>query len=90
MRNGVATGAQTCPTSNTQHVGYPTGGALAGVWEDTSAAAPAAASGHAIGAAAVTAATRATGFDRHGEVNAGTRLLRALMRADPRLPLSVS
>jgi hypothetical protein len=55
--NGVATGAQTCPTSNTQHVGYPTGGALAGVWEDTSAAAPSAASGHAIGAEAVKAAT---------------------------------
>jgi Putative Ig domain len=55
--NGVATGAQTCPTSNTQHVGYPTGGALAGVWEDTSAAAPSAASGHAIGAEAVLAAT---------------------------------
>jgi hypothetical protein len=55
--NGVSTGAQTCPTSNTQHVGYPTGGAFAGVWEDTSAAAPAAASGHAIGAEAVKAAT---------------------------------
>jgi serine protease len=55
--NGVSTGAQTCPASNTQHVGYPTGGALAGVWEDTSAAAPATASGHAIGAEAVKAAT---------------------------------
>ena len=55
--NGVAPGAQTCPTSNTQHVGYPTGGALAGVWEDTSAAAPSAASGHAIGAESVRAAT---------------------------------
>ncbi|HJS93993.1 MAG TPA: putative Ig domain-containing protein, partial [Solirubrobacteraceae bacterium] len=55
--NGVATAAQTCPASNTQHVGYPTGGALAGVWEDTSAAAPATASGHAIGAEAVKAAT---------------------------------
>lgn len=55
--DGVATGAQTCPTSGTQHVGYPTGGALAGVWEDTSAAAPSAASGHAIGAEAVKAAT---------------------------------
>jgi serine protease len=55
--NGVSTGAQTCPASSTQHVGYPTGGALAGVWEDTSAAAPATASGHAIGAEAVKAAT---------------------------------
>ena len=26
--DGVATGAQTCPASNTQHVAYPTGGAL--------------------------------------------------------------
>ena len=55
--NGVATGAQTCPTSSTQHVGYPSGGALAGVWEDTSTPAPSAASGHAIGAEAVLAAT---------------------------------
>lgn len=55
--NGVSTGAQTCPATNTQHVGYPSGGGLAGVWEDTSAAAPAAASGHAIGAEAVKAAT---------------------------------
>jgi serine protease len=54
---GIATGAQTCPGSNTAHVGYPTGGALAGVWEDTSAAAPAAASGHQIGLEAVNAAT---------------------------------
>jgi hypothetical protein len=52
---GVATGSQTCPTSAT-HVGYPTGGALAGVWEDTSAV-PSAASGHQIGAEAVKAAT---------------------------------
>ena len=54
---GVATGAQTCPASNTQHVGYPNGGALAGVWEDTSTAAPSAASAHAIGVEAVNAAT---------------------------------
>jgi Putative Ig domain len=54
---GVATGAQSCPQSNTQHVGYPTGGALAGVWEDTSAAAPSAASAHQIGVEAVNAAT---------------------------------
>jgi serine protease len=52
---GVATGSQTCPAS-AAHVGYPTGGALAGVWEDTSAV-PSAASGHQIGAEAVKAAT---------------------------------
>jgi serine protease len=53
---GVATGAQTCPSSNTQHVGYPTGGAFAGVWVDESAAAPAQATGHQIGVEAVNAA----------------------------------
>ncbi|WP_412537852.1 Ig domain-containing protein [Longispora sp. K20-0274] len=31
---GVATGAQTCPATGVPHVGYPTGGALAGVWYD--------------------------------------------------------
>ena len=53
---GVATGAFTCPASNTSHVAYPTGGALAGVWEDTSAASPAASTGHQIGAEAEAAA----------------------------------
>jgi len=54
---GVATGATTCPTSNTEHVGYPTGGALAGVWEDTSAAAPKKATGAQIATEAIAAAT---------------------------------
>ncbi len=54
---GISAGAQTCPASNSQHVGYPTGGALAGVWEDTASAAPTQASGHQIGAEAVNAAT---------------------------------
>ena len=54
--DGVAVGAQTCPASNTQHVGYPTGGALAGVWVDESAASPSAASGHQLGVEAVNAA----------------------------------
>jgi serine protease len=53
---GVSTGAYSCPSS-ADHVGYPTGGALAGVWYDNSAAAPSAASGHQIGAEAVRAAT---------------------------------
>jgi serine protease len=52
---GVATGSQTCGTTN--HVGYPTGGALAGVWVDTSAAAPSQATGHQIGVEAVAAAS---------------------------------
>jgi len=36
---GVPTGSQTCPSS-ASHVGYPTGGALAGVWVDESSSAP--------------------------------------------------
>ena len=52
---GVAAGSQSCSGSN-QNVAYPAGGAYAGVWEDTSAAAPAAASGHQIGAEALAAA----------------------------------
>ncbi len=67
---GVATGAQTCPASNTQHVAYPTGGALAGVWEDTSSVAPAAASAHAIGAEAVNAATHFGNTTQASNLNA--------------------
>ena len=52
---GVASGTTTCP-SGSAHVGYPTGGALAGVWADPSAAAPAQATGNQIGAEAVKAA----------------------------------
>ncbi len=54
---GVSTGATSCPASNTQHVGYPTGGAYAGVWVDESAAAPAAATAHQLAQEAVNAAT---------------------------------
>src|SRR5579859_2635922 len=54
--DGVAVGAQTCPASNTEHVGYPTGGALAGVWVDESTASPQTASGHQLGTEAVNAA----------------------------------
>jgi serine protease len=51
----VAAGATSC-ASNTAHVAYPTGGALAGVWYDNAAAEPSAASGHQIGVEAVRAA----------------------------------
>ena len=54
---GVAVGTQICPASNTQHVGYPTGGALAGVWVDEATASPATASGHQLGVEAVSAAS---------------------------------
>jgi serine protease len=53
---GVAAGDQSCPDSSTQHVAYPTGGALAGVWADESAPSPATASGHQLGVEAVNAA----------------------------------
>jgi serine protease len=52
---GVASGSTSCP-SGSAHVGYPTGGALAGVWADPSAAAPSQATGNQIGAEAVKAA----------------------------------
>lgn len=52
----VAKGATSCP-AGAPHVGYPTGGGvLAGVWVDTSSAAPSAATGNQIGAEAVKAA----------------------------------
>jgi len=52
---GVATGSASCPTSS-PHVGYPQGGALAGVWVDRSRAAPPQATGAQLAAEAVTAA----------------------------------
>ena len=54
--DGVAVGAQTCPASNTEHVAYPSGGALAGVWVDESTASPSQATGHQLGVEAVNAA----------------------------------
>lgn len=52
----VASGATSCPASNVAHVGYPDGGALAGVWYDHSTAAPATATGNQIAQEAVAAA----------------------------------
>jgi len=54
--DGVSTGASSCPSGNTQHVGYPTGGALAGVWVDESAASPGTATAAQLGQEAVAAA----------------------------------
>jgi serine protease len=51
----VSSGATSCP-SGASHVGYPTGGNLAGVWYDNSAAEPAAATGAQLGTEAVKAA----------------------------------
>jgi serine protease len=54
--DGVGTGSQSCPASNTEHVAYPSGGALAGVWVDESTSSPSSATGHQLGAEAVNAA----------------------------------
>jgi hypothetical protein len=53
--SGVSSGATTCP-SGASYVGYPTGGALAGVWYDNSASEPSAASALQLGNEAVKAA----------------------------------
>jgi hypothetical protein len=53
---GVSSGATSCPSSSS-HVGYPTGGALAGVWADTGSASPTSATGHQLGVVAVAAAS---------------------------------
>ncbi len=55
--DGVTSGSQTCPSSNTQHVAYPTGGnVLSGVWVDESTASPTQATGHQLGQEAINAA----------------------------------
>ena len=53
--DGVSLGAQSCPATSV-HVGYPTGGAFAGLWEDPSAASPARATAAQIANEAVKAA----------------------------------
>jgi serine protease len=55
---GVASGAVACPTNlpASQYISYQSGGVLAGVWYDNSAASPSAASGHQLGQEAVNAA----------------------------------
>jgi serine protease len=53
----ATSGSQVCPSSGASRVGYPTGGAFAGVWVDESSAAPQQANGNQLGAEAVNAAT---------------------------------
>jgi hypothetical protein len=53
---GALVGATTCTTAMA-HVAYPTGGALAGLWEDNSAASPATSTAHQLAAEAEKAAT---------------------------------
>ncbi len=54
--DGVTSGAKSCPATNANHVAYPSGGTLAGVWYDDSAAAPATATFDQIQQEAVAAA----------------------------------
>lgn len=67
---GVAAGAVRCPAT-AAHVGYPAGGALAGVWEDTSKAAPGAASAGQLAQEAADAAAHfgntTTASNRHAQ-----------------------
>ena len=51
----VASGVTSCPAA-APHVGYPTGGALAGIWYDNSVASPAAANGNQLANEAIKAA----------------------------------
>jgi serine protease len=51
----VANGATSCP-SGAPHVGYPTGGAYAGIWYDNSTASPASATGAQLANEAIKAA----------------------------------
>ncbi|HEY5001860.1 MAG TPA: hypothetical protein VII61_01815 [Ktedonobacteraceae bacterium] len=53
--SGVSAGATSCSAS-AAHVGYPTGGAFAGVWYDNSGAEPSAASGNQLANEAIKAA----------------------------------
>ena len=62
--------SKTCPASG-PHVGYPTGGALAGVWYDNGTAAPSTATDHEIAAEAYAAAAHfgntAAGSNRNAQ-----------------------
>jgi len=53
--SGVSSGATSCPAS-AAHIGYPTGGAFAGIWYDNSAASPSAATGNQLAKEAIKAA----------------------------------
>ena len=52
---GVSAGATSCAAS-AAHIGYPTGGAFAGIWYDNSAASPSAATGNQLAKEAIKAA----------------------------------
>ena len=66
---GIAVGSYTCPSSAT-HVGYPTGGALAGVWEDDAAASPSQSTLNQIAAESILAAAHFGNTDASSNANA--------------------
>jgi len=80
--DGVASGAKSCPASNGFHVAAATGGALAGVWYDNSAAAPAAATTSQIEQEAIAAAVH-FGNDSPGANLANQYIITSPHGADP-------
>src|SRR3954463_285763 len=52
---GISSGSKTC-TASSPHVGYPTGGALAGVWVDNSSPTPSQSTGDQLAQEAINAA----------------------------------
>jgi serine protease len=60
--DGVAQGAQFCPSS-APHVGYPTGGPLAGIWVDNAAPTPTTSSAQQLGQEAINAAAHFGNLD---------------------------
>lgn len=66
----VRVDARSCPRSNRQHVAYPAGGALAGVWADESTRSPRAAFAYQLGVEAVRAAAHFGNKTRKANRNA--------------------
>jgi serine protease len=60
--DGVAAGAEFCPAS-APHVGYPTGGPLAGIWVDNSTATPTTSTAQQLGQEAINAAAHFGNLD---------------------------
>ncbi len=54
--SGLAKLATSCPTSGVTHIGYPTGGAFAGIWYDNSVASPSNATAAQLAQEAINAA----------------------------------
>ncbi len=75
--DGVAIGATSCPASNAQHVAYPTGGALAGVWVDNGSAEPDPASGNDLANEAILAAAHFNNLDQSANRDAQYVILSA-------------